>query len=309
MKIVAVLNPISGGNDKDDFIEYFKETSSFYGIETAIFETTGTNDLKKLAKFLKSDSFDLIMAVGGDGTFALAALASANGKTSVGIIPFGSANGMAKELGVNQDPNMAFDDLLKSRIARKMDMLCINDSVKSIHLADIGVNARVVKAFEEDENRGMLTYGKYFARELQNMERIEYSVEANGETISGHCVMIIIANGRKFGTGVSITEFGNPFDGVFEIVIVEEINLGTILKAGLSAIDQLYTPQNVSRIITTEKAVISFSNPQFLQADGEVIGEFDQLNVKMLAEEFLFQTHLGNPYISNDAKQGDSEID
>src|SRR5690606_21525681 len=118
MKIVAVLNPISGGNAKDDFIEYYKATSNNFGIECQIFETTGTDDLMKLSDFLSHDDFDLIVAVGGDGTFALAALASAQFKIPVGVVPFGSANGMAKELGVNQDPNSAFDDLLKSRMIR-----------------------------------------------------------------------------------------------------------------------------------------------------------------------------------------------
>lgn len=298
MRIVAVLNPVSGGKDKDDFIAYFNETTRYFGIENEIFETTGENDFKKLVHFLQGENFDLILAVGGDGTFALATLASAQFQIPVGVIPLGSANGLAKELGVDQKPNSAFDDLLKSRMVRKMDMLCINDTVKFIHLADVGLNARIVKGFEDDENRGMLTYGKYLAHELKDLDHIEYELEANGEIIKGNCIMIIIANGRKFGTGVSITESGNPFDGIFEIAIVEEINLGTILKAGFSAIDQLYTPQDVSRLIATKSAHISFKKPQLLQADGEVIGEFNELNIKLLSDEFLFQTHLGNPYLS-----------
>ena len=300
MKIAAVLNPISGGKDKDDFMEYFKKTTHHFGIEHKIFETSGNDDLKKFTDFLSDEEFDLIVAVGGDGTFALAALASAQFQIPVGVIPFGSANGLAKELGVNQTPNEAFDDLLKSRMVRKMDMLSINDLIKFIHLADLGVNAKLVKAFEEDENRGMLTYGKHLAKGLQDIEQIEYSLEANGETIRGFCVMIIIANGRKFGTGVSISESGNPFDGKFEIAVIEDINLGTLLKAGFSAIDQLYTPQNVSKVITTQEARISFDKPQLMQADGEVIDEFKDLIIKVLKEEFLFQTHFGNPYIQMD---------
>lgn len=299
MKIVAVLNPISGGSDKEDFIEYFKHSTTHFGIEHIIFETTGKNDLKNLSDLLRSSGFDLIVAVGGDGTFALAALASAEAQIPVGVIPFGSANGMAKELGVNQNPEEALDELLKSRMVRKMDLICINDQVKCIHLADIGLNARVVKAFEEDENRGLFTYGKHFASELQDIENIAYSLEANGEIIEGHCVMIIIANGRKFGTGVAISESGNPFDGVFEIAIIEQINLGTILKAGLSVLDQLYTPENVSKLVTTDQAQIRFPIPQLLQVDGEAIGEYKNLEVKILHQEVSFQTHLGNPYIAD----------
>lgn len=299
MKILAVLNPISGGNNKDAFIVYYKQTTRLYGIDSSIFETTGENDLEKLIDFLKNKDFDLLVAVGGDGTFALTASASAVYKIPVGVIPLGSANGMAKELGVNQSPNLAFDDLLKSRLVRKMDMISINDQIKFLHLADVGVNARIVKGFQEDSSRGMLTYGKHLAQELQEIEPFPYTVYANDQTYSGNCVMMLIANGRKFGTGVSVSDSGNPFDGTFEIAIVDVINLGTIIKAGLSVIDELFKPQNVSKLIATNHATIQFENRQLLQADGEVIGEYDELVVKALAQEILLQTHFGNPYLEN----------
>ena len=299
MKILAIVNPISGGESKQEFLDYLEQTTYKYGINTEILETSGKDDFSKIKSALMDYKPDLILAVGGDGTFALTALAAVGTKTNVGIIPLGSANGMAKELGVNQTPNIAFDDLLKSRMVRQLDVIDINEKAKCIHLADIGLNARVVKAFDADDNRGMLTYGKYLARELQNSPPINYKVEANGETIKGECVMIIIANGKKYGTGVSITETGNPFDGVFELVIVEEINLGTIVKAGLSIFDQIYADKDDSSlVIKTSKAKISFQQPQLLQADGEVIGEFEELNIKMLSEHVNFLTTSLNSYIS-----------
>jgi len=298
VKITAVLNPVSGGKAKDVFMTYFENTSQFYGIQTSVFETSGKNDFKKLTAFAKSELPDLLIAIGGDGTLALASMVAADCDISIGVIPFGSSNGLAKELGVNLDPKLAFDDVLKSRLVRKMDMLCINKNIRSIHFSDIGINARVINAYEKDDNRGMLTYGKYMAEELRNEEKIDYHIEANGETYDGRCVMILLANGRKFGTGVSITESGNPFDGVFEIAIVEDINFDLLLKAGLSAIDQFYTPQNVSKVITTNKAIIRFKEPQLLQADGETMGEYKELNVSILTGEVSLLTNQGNPYIS-----------
>ena len=310
MKILAIVNPISGDTSKEEFLDYFEHTTQKYGIDSEIFKTSGADDFSKITAALTSCAPDLVVAIGGDGTFALTALAAAGTKTSVGIIPLGSANAMAKELGVSQVAEVAFDDLLKSRLVKQLDIIDINDKAKFIHLADIGLNARVVRAFEEDENRGMLTYGKYLARELQNAPPIKYEIEANGDTIQGECVMIIIANGRKYGTGVSVTESGNPFDGLFELVIIEEINLGTILKAGLSVIDQIYAFKgDSSKVITTSEAKISFERPELLQADGEVIGEFQVLNISILSKKVNVLTTSMNLYISDIDSDLKPEID
>ncbi len=290
MKILAVVNPISGGENKEEFLDYFKNTTHKYGVASRIFKTTGEDDFSKLSKVIEEYKPDLVLAIGGDGTFALSALTAAETDTNVATIPLGSANAMSKELGVNQNPEIAFDDLLKSRMVKKLDVIDINNRVKCIHLADIGINARVVKSFEEDENRGMFTYGKHLARELRNAPPLRYSIQANDKQISGECIMIIIANGRDYGTGVSVTESGNPFDGLFEVVIVKKFNLGTIVKAGLSLIDELYAFHgDSSEVITTKKATISFEKPQLLQVDGEVIDEFESLEINMLAEHINFQ--------------------
>lgn len=299
MKLLGVINPISGGNDKDEFLTYLEETARLYGISICIYKTTGKDDQKKLIEVIASENPDKIIAAGGDGTFALAALASMKSQIPVGIIPFGSANGMAKELGVQLDFESALDDILKSSLYKSMDIVCINGKFHCIHLADVGLNARVVKSFNSDEKRGMLIYGKYMAAELNEMDQMSYTIESNGETHRGTCVMIAIANGRKFGTGVPVNHSGNPFDGKFEIVIIKDINFETIVKAGLSIFDDLLAADNMDKIIQTDLATITFDKPQLMQSDGEVIGTFEKLDISMLKQGFRLITNYGNPYLTD----------
>lgn len=298
MKLLGVINPISGGNNKDAFLAHLEQTARYYGISTCIYKTTGKDDQQKLKEVITSEKPDKIFAAGGDGTFALAALASMESQIPVGIIPFGSANGMAKELGVELDFEPALDDILKSSLYKPMDIVCINGKYHCIHIADVGLNARVVKSFNSDANRGMLTYGKYLATELKEIDQLNYTIEANQETYRGTYVMIAIANGRKFGTGVAVNQSGDPFDGKFEIVIIKEVNFETILKAGLSIFDDLLAVDNMDKIIRTDTATITFEKPQLLQSDGEVIGEFEKLNISMLKQGFRLITNYGNPYLS-----------
>lgn len=298
MKLLGVINPISGGNNKDEFLAYLDLTTRHYGISLCIYKTTGKDDLKKLKELIASEKPDKIFAVGGDGTFALTALASMESQIPVGIVPFGSSNGMAKELGVESDFETAFTDILKSAFFKPMDIVCINGKHHCIHIADVGLNARVVKAFEADNKRGMLTYGKYMAAELKEMDQMSYTIEVNGKTLRESCVMIAIANGRKFGTGVAVNKSGNPFDGKFEIVIIKDVNFETIVKAGLSIFDDLLAADNMDKIISTNHATITFEKPELLQSDGEVIGEFEKLDIAMLKQGFRLITNYGNPYLA-----------
>lgn len=298
MKYLGVVNPISGGNDKDEFLRYFEETCHFYGIETCLFRTTGESDMEKLKKAVEEHQPDRLIAAGGDGTFALTALASMEAQIPIGVVPLGSANGMAKELGVNQNVEFALDDILKSEYIKAMDIVCINGEHHCIHLGDIGLNARVVKAFDADANRGMLTYGKHLAAELNQSEPFNYKIEADGKTYEGSCVMLAVANGRKFGTGVPLTNSGNPFDGRFELAIVEDVNVETIIKAGLSVVEGLVASGNVDRVIHATKAKIHFDTPELLQADGEVIGEYKELDITMISSGFRLITTRANPYLS-----------
>lgn len=297
MKYVAVINPVSGTRDKQPFIDYFEEQCNYYGITHSKFETTGKNDLKKLKEFLEKEKPDRVIAVGGDGTFAVSALACMDGDIPVGVIPFGSANGLAKELGVAGDFRDALDDILKSALLRPMDIVCINGKYHCIHLADAGLNARVIQEYEKDQGRGMLTYGKYLARELSRAEMFSYKIETAGQTYEGQCSMLAIANGRKFGTGVPVTGTSNPFDGKFEIAIVGELTIETIIKAGLSAIEGIIEAGDITKVFTASEAKISFGKPQVLQSDGELLGTFDDLDISLIKGGFRYITHGGNPYL------------
>ncbi len=298
MKILAIYNPISGDTDKSFFLENLRGQSSHYGFELDIYETTGKDDLAMLKAIIKKSEPERLLAMGGDGTFALAARAAMNSACSVGVIPFGSSNGLAKEIGVQSDPLEALDDFLKSHLIVDMDMIRINDTDYCIHLGDIGLNARIVKSFHEDENRGMVTYAKYLAQEIKNEVQIGYRINCENGIESGEAAMIAFGNGRKFGTGVPINMNGNPFDGKFELIVVEKIGLATILNAGISIVNDASIEKSIDKKWSLKEATIHFSEPQMVQADGELLGQFKVVKLEIIEKAFRVVTNAKNPYLS-----------
>ncbi len=140
MKILFVVNPISGGVNKEPFIREARSKCEKYGIDYHLFKTTGKDDEKHLEDALLKYKPDKVASVGGDGTTLFTAIALMNRQIPMGIIPLGSANGMATELFVNLEPLRALDDLIMSEVVAGLDMIVVNDEHYSIHIGDVGIS-------------------------------------------------------------------------------------------------------------------------------------------------------------------------
>ena len=222
-----------------------------------IFKTTGVNDHEEALKVLHESKPDKVVSVGGDGTTLFTSILLLETDYPMGIIPLGSANGMATELFVNPSPIDAFKDIIMSDIVAGLDILLINDEHYTLHIGDVGINASIVESYEKDKNRGMATYAKYFLEELSKMKPFPVTVITDKETIRTKVFMSAICNSRKYGTGVPLNVVGNPMDGKFEIVLNEAINLSSLLKAGLSSFDDNYYDNQSSRVLMTSKAELN----------------------------------------------------
>lgn len=298
MKLLFVVNPISGGVDKEPFLNEAKALCEKYGIDFHIFKTTGKNDEENVKKLLPEYNPDKVLSVGGDGTTLFTALALLDSGYPMGIIPLGSANGMATELFVNPKPIEALKDVIMSERYAGLDVLKVNDEHFTIHIGDVGVNAQIVQSYEKDPNRGMATYAKYFVDELTRLKPFPVTVHANDEAYHEKALMVGICNARKYGTGVPLNVSGNPMDGKFELVLVTRISARSLLKAGLAAFDDNFLDSQASKVIVSDHAEIEFDQPRLLQLDGEVIAKFDKIKVEMMKGAVKYITHAGNSYLN-----------
>lgn len=298
MKILFVVNPISGGVNKEPFMQMAKSICEKYGLDYRVFKTTGNDDEKLLKAVLLNYQPDKVASVGGDGTTLFTAIALMHTPIPMGIIPLGSANGMATELFVNPGPELALKDLILSEVVAGLDMVVVNDEHYTMHIGDVGINAGIVEAYSRDKNRGMATYAKYFIEELKRLTPFEINIKANGKTYNEKGLMVGICNSRKYGTGIPLNLTGNPMDGKFEIVVVKNIDSQSLIKAGLSKFDERFHDSQNGLVISTSEAEIVFDQARLLQLDGEVIGEFEKLKVNILEGAVKLITHRENSYLA-----------
>ena len=298
MKLFFVVNPISGGVDKEPFLKSARVLCDTYGLEYQIFKTTGKDDKKNALEQIEAFQPDKIVSVGGDGTTLFTATMLLDTDYAMGIIPLGSANGMATELFVDPVPINALKDIIMTDIVGDLDLLLINGKHYTMHLGDVGINAQIVESYENDPKRGMSTYAKYFISELQKLKPFPVKVETEEESYSGKVLMTALCNARKYGTGVPLNTTGNPMDGKFEIVLLEKVDLQSLIRAGLAALNDKYLDSQDSKVITTTKAHIEFDKPRLLQLDGEVIESMQSIDIELLKGAVRLLTTRKNKHLA-----------
>lgn len=279
--IIMVVNPISGGIDKAEFIQAAKFYADAENLKFVVYETSGSNDIEAIKALYKSLIPDRVIVAGGDGTIKMVAEALEDFDVILGILPAGSANGLAVDLNLPTTLEENLPIAFKNNYM-EMDMISINGK-KSLHLSDLGLNAQLVKNYENSTTRGKLGYALQAIGTLYEMqEPFDAIIKTNNQTIETVARMIVIANSQKYGTGVTINPNGVMNDGKFEIVILKNLDLivfGRIISGNMPL-----DSEDVE-IITTDKAAITINMPVSFQIDGEYIGEETHLDIHILHKQ------------------------
>ena len=109
-KALFIINPISGGKKKDGVPELIEKYLDINLFKPVIVFSDGVSHARQIAKE-SVDKFDLIVAVGGDGTVNEVASAMVGSNATLGIIPFGSGNGLSRFLNIPMDTQKAIEML------------------------------------------------------------------------------------------------------------------------------------------------------------------------------------------------------
>lgn len=281
MKTLFIINPIAGGTDHETTIESLKALVKAKAVEAKFYFTTGDEDEKNIKKQIDKFKPERIVSGGGDGTIQLVAKILLPYELSMGIMPLGSANGLATALEIPKDPMEAAEKILTSARVRPIDMLRFNDKHLCIHLSDIGVNALIVKKYEEGGERGLLGYAKHLLSAIQETPLYNITVRTPERTFQKEGYMMAFANAHKYGTGVQISE-GSVSDGMFEICNVEKVTLDDAIKAGLTILNVFVDKNMFSDVITCREAEITVDQKAHFQIDGEYMGLTDHVKVEIV---------------------------
>jgi diacylglycerol kinase (ATP) len=279
-RILFVINPISGGIGKRNIRQDISNHCPKESLEIDFLETTGKKDAIAIKERINSFTPDIVVACGGDGTINLVSQVLIKRDILLGIIPMGSANGLATELEIPNNIEGAVEILLNGH-KMEMDVLVINKKLISLHLADLGFNANLIKRFEKRGQRGKLGYARHFLQTLLSQKTRRYYFKLEGKNFSRRAQMVTFANARKYGTGAVVNPDGKLDDGRFEVCIFKPYPWYALLGIVFRFFTGTLNKSKYVKIISTQDAIVFVQHAEVLQVDGEAMSEYNEVHVTL----------------------------
>lgn len=285
MSVAIIINPISGGARPGvararagvaaDLL-----TSSGEGGEVFVTERKG--HARELAAGAVARGARLIVAWGGDGTVNEIASFLAFGQTPLAIVPSGSGNGLARDLGVARRP----EDALRRALGASPRVIDAGELGGRLffNLAGVGFDAHVASCFDRDAagRRGLASYVRITLRELVAYRSATYRLDRGGAFRSHHALLVTFANGSQFGNGLRIAPGARLDDGKLELVVFEEsARLRTFAALPRLFADRAKGTRGLSQE-PIEHAAVESDHPMMFHVDGEVVQGGTRLEARVL---------------------------
>jgi diacylglycerol kinase (ATP) len=217
-RVAFVINPKSGSDRKTDRVALVKNLLSDK-YDATIFEWKQISDRETIFHSVLAGGFDIAVAVGGDGTVSQLASALCGSNVALGIIPFGSGNGLARHLQVPLNAVAAMK-LIETGVVKTIDKGVINGQ-DFFCTSGTGFDARIGHLFAHSTTRGFWTYAKLILREYSKYDHEHYKITLDGKTIERDAFLVTVANAGQYGNDTWIAPTAVVNDGQLRVVVLK----------------------------------------------------------------------------------------
>lgn len=284
--VVAIVNPLSGAGATPGVAErrvaLLETKFAAANVIGAVFLTQRSGHAGDLARDAVRAGARMVIAWGGDGTINEVGTALTGTPVVLGIVPAGSGNGFASEIGVPTVPEAAIDVALRGR-DRTIDAGEMAGRL-FFNIAGIGFDAVIAEQFNLQTlgRRGMGPYVRIGLRECFRYRAARYRIVLDGETIETSALLIAFANGREYGNRIRLAPHARMDDGKLEALVVEDRRPLSRLWSGRHL--ALGTADQAPRIITRsiESARVETDGEMLYHLDGEIGRASGSISVRIL---------------------------
>ncbi len=260
-KIIYLINPVSGINDKNFFIRIIEKKTRQQDIPFQILHTNAEGNYQFLKEKIDSDNITDIVICGGDGTINKVAKALIDADVRIGIIPMGSGNGLANAAGIPKNIKRALKVIFKGK-ASYVDSFFINDQF-SCMLCGLGFDAQVAHDFAQQPERGLKTYISQTIKNFLSARAYQFDITVRGKCFTADAYFISIANSNQFGNRFTIAPRARLNDGMLDLVVVKKMRK---LKLLWEVIKQVISGKlhNIDEVNFAKRDIIYFQSDRFI---------------------------------------------
>ncbi len=266
-----IVNPNAGHGSKDEIPGLISRVLPENDFSWEIFFTTKPGHASQLATEAVEAGTNLIVAVGGDGTINEVARCLVGTDATLGIIPAGSGNGLARHLRIPINHQRALQLLVNGHSCR-IDTGLINNKEVFVSLAGVGFDALVAKHFSNDTDRGFLGYFRIVAQRYPSYKPKKYKLTIEGDkTIETEALFITMANSNQFGYNTTIAPDAKLNDGLMDICIVQKPPLFEMpIILNLLFLNMIHLSKHVE-IIKAKSVYMERNKNRVVNVDGEPV--------------------------------------
>ena len=221
-RMLVIINPISGvGRQKkiEQLLEHNLDRDLFdYQRRYTEYIHHGTT----LAREGAMQGFDIITAVGGDGSVNDVIAGIHGSDATLGIIPCGSGNGLARCMRIPLTPALAIR-VLNQDNPGTIDTITLNDKFFVASIAGVGFDAFIARLMKSAKVRGFSAYLNLILREYPSYESKDYHLVVDGREYDRKAWFITFANSNQFGYNAAVAPKAKLDDGLIDISIVDKI--------------------------------------------------------------------------------------
>jgi diacylglycerol kinase (ATP) len=265
--ILFIINPISGG----------KKKATLPGLITAYLDnakyspsyrfTEYQGHAAELAEEAAAKNFDVIVAVGGDGTINEVAAKVMQANKILGVIPFGSGNGLARFLKIPMRTKGAIE-VLNDFNVQQIDVAKLNDKY-FFNMAGMGFDAHISMVFASNKSRGLKGYMEMGLKEMISYKAQNYQIEIDGKNYTQNAFAVSIANSAQYGNNVYISPNSSITDGLLDVCIVKEFPRYKLPILAYQMVRATTDRSALVEIIQGKHIKIKRQKPDAIHLDGE----------------------------------------
>ncbi|MHB0856819.1 MAG: diacylglycerol/lipid kinase family protein [Anaerolineae bacterium] len=275
-KVLIIHNPVSGTHDPEAARSTFQARCDEQGWECEIVETSADEDAGRITRDALNDSVDLVVAAGGDGTVSATAGGLVESDVPLGIVPLGTGNALAQELGIPTDLDDAISLVLGEHDTMLLDVARGLGRIAFLGVG-VGLSGEIMRNTGRESKRrfGMLAYLWGGLKALFGISPRRFRVEIDGRMRQFRASEVMVANSAgiggpalRWGPDVSMN------DGHVNVCVVRARNVFDIAQAVWFVVRGRREESGKVRCFEAMRRVRVDANRALpVEVDGDVVGE------------------------------------
>lgn len=277
-KALFIINPVSGGKKKDGVPGLIEKNLDKTIFDYSIVFSDSAGHAHIIAKEAIG-KFDVVIAVGGDGTVNEIASGITGSDTVLGILPYGSGNGLSRFLDIPMNTEAAIKNLNHWHV-EAIDAMTANGDW-FFNMAGVGFDAHISEVFSREEKRGFGTYIKSAFREIANYKADNYTINIDGTIYEREAFMLSFANSSQYGNNAHVSPNASVQDGLVDVCVIKAFPVWRLIEMGIRMLTKTSDKSKYVQIIRGKHVTVNRANPGPLHLDGEprIAGTDIEINV------------------------------